>query len=117
MKETVSLLIQFEIYFKREKQFRYNKKINLLCENQLNLSNLQKMKRGMRMKEKEIKVLKVKPHEHHEVYMLKNTLEAMQEAVGGYIDIVGLEDNVCIPLNDEGKIDWIRRQQENRRDI
>lgn len=44
------------------------------------------------MKEKEIKVLKVKPHEHPEVYMLKNTLEAMQEAAGGYIDIVGLDD-------------------------
>ncbi len=44
------------------------------------------MKRGMRMKEKEIKVLKVKPHEHPEVCMLKNTLE-------GYIDIVGLDDN------------------------
>ena len=58
----------------------------------------------MRMKEKEIKVLKVKPHEHPEVYMLKNTLEAMQEAVGGYIDIVGLDDNVCILLNDEGKL-------------
>ena len=41
------------------------------------------MKRGMRMKEKEIKVLKVKPHEHPEVYMLKNTLKAMKEAVGG----------------------------------
>ena len=35
------------------------------------------------MKEDVIKVLKVKPHEHPEVYMLKNTLEAMQEAVGG----------------------------------
>ena len=56
------------------------------------------------MKEKEIKVLRVKPHEHPEVYMLKNTLEAMQEAVGGYIDIVGLDDNVCILLNDEGKL-------------
>ena len=54
----------------------------------------------MKMKEKEIKVLKVKPHEHPEVYMLKNTLEAMQEAVGGYIDIVGLEDNICILLSD-----------------
>ena len=53
------------------------------------------------MKESVIKVLKVKPHEHPEVYMLKNTLEAMQEAVGGYIDIVGLDDNVCILLNDE----------------
>ena len=56
------------------------------------------------MKESVIKVLKVKPHEHPEVYMLKNTLEAMQEAVGGYIDIVGLDDNVCILLNDEGKL-------------
>lgn len=56
------------------------------------------------MKENVIKVLKVKPHEHPEVYMLKNTLEAIQEAVGGYIDIVGLDDNVCILLNDEGKL-------------
>ena len=56
------------------------------------------------MKENVLKVLKVKPHEHPEVYMLKNTLEAMQEAVGGYIDIVGLDDNVCILLNDEGKL-------------
>ena len=46
------------------------------------------------MKEKEIKVLKVKPHEHPEVCMLKNTLETMQETVGGYIDVVGLDDNV-----------------------
>ena len=36
--------------------------------------------------------------------MLKNTLEAMQEAVGGYIDIVGLDDKVCILLYDEGKL-------------
>ena len=56
------------------------------------------------MKEKEIKVLRVKPHEHPEVCMLENSLEAMQEAVGGYIDIVGLDDNVCILLNDEGKL-------------
>ena len=36
--------------------------------------------------------------------MLKNTLEAMQEAVGGYIDIIGLDGSVCILLNDEGKL-------------
>lgn len=53
---------------------------------------------------KVLKVLKVKPHEHPEVYMLKNTLEAMQEAVGGYIDILGLDDNVCILVNDEWKL-------------
>ena len=56
------------------------------------------------MKENVLKVLKVKPHEHPEVYMLKNTLEAMQEAVGGYIDIIGLDGSVCILLNDEGKL-------------
>ena len=56
------------------------------------------------MKENIIKVLKVKPHEHPEVCMLENSLEAMQEAVGGYIDIVGLDDNACILLNDEGKL-------------
>lgn len=33
------------------------------------------------MKEHVIKMLKVKQHEPPEVYMLKNTLEAMQETV------------------------------------
>lgn len=33
------------------------------------------------MKEKEIKVLRVKPHEHPEVYMLKNTLEAVMQHI------------------------------------
>ena len=47
------------------------------------------------LKENVIKVVNVKPHEYPEVYMLKNTLEAMQEAVGGYIDIVGLDDNAA----------------------
>ena len=63
-------------------------------------------------KESVIKVLKVKPHEHPEVYMLKNTLEAMHEAVGGYIDILGLDDNVCILLNDEGNLIGL---EDNRR--
>ena len=49
-------------------------------------------------------MLKVKLHEHPEAYMLENSLEAMQEAVGGYMDILGLDDNVCILLNDEGKL-------------
>ena len=46
------------------------------------------------MKESVIKVLKVKPYEHPEVYMLKNTLEAMQEAVGGYWTIVNKKDTI-----------------------
>ena len=31
-------------------------------------------------------------------------MKQCKEAVGGYIDIVGLDDNVCILLNDEGKL-------------
>ena len=55
-------------------------------------------------KENEIRVLMVEPHEHPKEFLLENTLQAMQEAVGGLIDIVGLEDNICILLNDEGKL-------------
>ena len=56
------------------------------------------------MKENKIRVLKVEPNKHPEEFMLENALEAMQEAVGGYIDIVSLEGGVCILLNDEGKL-------------
>ena len=48
------------------------------------------------MKEKFIKVLKVQPQQHPEVFMLENTLKAMQEAVGGLIDIAALDEQVCI---------------------
>lgn len=56
------------------------------------------------MKENKIRVLKVEPSKHPEEFMLENELEAMQEAVGGYIDIVSLEGGVCVLLNDEGKL-------------
>ena len=36
----------------------------------------------------------------------------MQAAVGGYIEIVGLEEDICILLNEEGKLDGL---QPNRR--
>ena len=69
------------------------------------------------MKENVIKVLKVKPHEHTEVCLLKNTLEAIQEAVGGYIDILGLDDNVCILLNDEGNLIGLKGNKSISSDI
>lgn len=40
------------------------------------------------MREKEIRVLEVKPHEYPKEFILENSLEAMQEAVGGLIDII-----------------------------
>lgn len=56
------------------------------------------------IREKEIRVLEVKPHEYPKEFMLENSLEAMQEAVGGLIDIIDLEEDTCILLNDEGKL-------------
>ena len=56
------------------------------------------------MKGQEIRVLMVEPNEHPKEFLLKNTLPAMQEAVGGLIDIVDLNDDACILLNDEGKL-------------
>ena len=56
-------------------------------------------------KENEIRVLMVEPHEHPKEFLLENTLQAMQEAVGGLIDIVDIDDDgTCLLLNDEGKL-------------
>ena len=55
-------------------------------------------------KEQEIRVLMVEPNEHPKEFLLKNTLSAMQEAVGGMIDIADLEGDICLLLNDEGKL-------------
>ena len=62
------------------------------------------------MKQKEIKVLMVAPGEHPREVVLKNDLDALQKAVSigcdyrGLIEVVGLEDGVCIICNEEGKL-------------
>lgn len=62
------------------------------------------------MKQKEIKVLMVELGKHPKVTTLKNELEALQEAVSigadhrGLIEIVGIEEGVCILCNEEGKL-------------
>lgn len=62
------------------------------------------------MKQKEIKVLMVAPGEHPQVVMLENDLDALQKAVSigcdyqGLIEVVGLDDGVCIICNEEGKL-------------
>lgn len=56
-------------------------------------------------KEHEIRVLMVEPNEHPKEFLLEKTLQAMQKAVGGLIDIVGIDDDgTCLLLNDEGKL-------------
>ena len=56
-------------------------------------------------KEKEITVLKVRPHKKPEVVTLKNEWSPLQEAVKDYhhlIQLVGAEEGVVLLLNDEG---------------
>ena len=62
------------------------------------------------MKQKEIKVLMVEPGKHPKVTTIKNDLDSLQKAVSigceqqGLIEIVGIEDRVCILCNEEGKL-------------
>ena len=62
------------------------------------------------MKQKEIKVLMVAPGEHPREVVLKNDLDSLQKAVSiggdyqGLIEVVGLDNGVCIICNEEGKL-------------
>lgn len=51
-----------------------------------------------------MRVLKVEPMKLPEVVEIGSDLKSMQDAVGGYIDIVPIAQNVAILLNDEGKV-------------
>ena len=53
------------------------------------------------MKENELTVLKVEPGKAPEEVTIPNTLDAMQYVVGGYIEVVYLED-ACLVCNEEG---------------
>ena len=53
------------------------------------------------MKENELTVLKVEPGKAPEEVTIPNTLAAMQQMVGGYIEVVYLED-ACLVCNEEG---------------
>ena len=55
------------------------------------------------MKDPEITVLRVEPGKVPEPVTMPNTLEAMQQMVGGYIEIVCLDD-ACLICNEEGKL-------------
>ena len=55
------------------------------------------------MKEKEITVLKVEPGKSPETVTMPNTLDAMQKMVGGYIEVIPLND-VCLVCNEDVKL-------------
>lgn len=52
----------------------------------------------------EIKVVMVEPHKNPTITTIKTKLENLQEAVGGLIEIIDIEDNVSILCNEEGKL-------------
>lgn len=57
------------------------------------------------MEEKKLTVLVVKPNVSPKVIEIDDTLKAMQEVVGGYIqEIVPFKDDVAIICNEEGKL-------------
>ncbi|MDD4752919.1 MAG: DUF3846 domain-containing protein [Desulfitobacteriaceae bacterium] len=55
-------------------------------------------------KERKIKVLRVQPNLSPDVIYLDNNLHALQAAVEGLIEIISLENGVCLLLNEEGKL-------------
>ena len=75
------------------------------------------------MKEKEIKVLKVEPGKAPEVVFLKNELHELQKAVSigapdvGLIEIIDINDEVCILCNEEGKLLGLEPNRRFRKDI
>ena len=62
------------------------------------------------MKQKEIKVLMVEPGKHPREVVIHNDLDSLQKAVSigtdyqGLIEIIGIDDRVCILCNEEGKL-------------
>ena len=51
-----------------------------------------------------IKVIIVETNKEPYITEIENTLEKLQEIVGGFIDIVEIENGVDLIINDEGKI-------------
>jgi len=56
------------------------------------------------MKETDLQVLRIEPGEAPEPVTMPNTLQAFQKAVGGYIELLYLEDGICLVCNEEGKL-------------
>ena len=54
--------------------------------------------------QEQIRVLKVEPGRPPEEVTMPNTLEALQAAVGGYIEALDLDSDACLICNEEGKL-------------
>lgn len=60
------------------------------------------------LQKEQISVLLVEPEKYPQLIQMDNTLEAMQDAVGGYIQATyPFEEPVCIICNEEGKLNGL----------
>ena len=51
-----------------------------------------------------MRVIYKAPGKAPEIVEIENTLEALQAAVGGYIEVVTMSKNACVICNEEGKL-------------
>lgn len=56
------------------------------------------------MKEENIRVLVMEPDRAAEEHTVPNTLEALQELVGGHIEVISLQGNIALIVDEEGKL-------------
>ena len=68
------------------------------------------------MKNNEITVLKVEPGKAPETVTIPNTLEAAQKMVGGYIEVLNV-DNACLVCNEDGKLTGLEGNRRLGNDI
>lgn len=69
--------------------------------------------------EDKIKCLLIKPYELPQLIEIDNTLEAKQKVVGGYIEVVYLQNDTDVLLicNEEGKINSLKLNRDIGYDI
>ena len=69
--------------------------------------------------EDKIKCLLIKPYELPQLIEIDNTLEAKQKVVGGYIEVVYLQNDndVLLICNEEGKINGLKLNRDIGYDI
>lgn len=66
---------------------------------------------------KEIKVVMVEPLKCPTTTTISNDLESLQKAVGGLIEFVDIEENICILCNEEGKLIGLEGNRRLNNDI
>lgn len=64
-----------------------------------------------------IKVLIVEPLQAPRIAIIKNTLEDMQEIVGGLIEEINLDEEAVLVCNEEGKLDNLKANRRVGNDV